>query len=393
MAEVDQGKQPALGTRLISLDAYRGFVMMALATDGYIPHLAEKFPGSRFWQIMGRQFVHVPWEGGGFWDLIQPSFMFIVGVAIPCSYRSRRAKGESPSSITAHVLYRSVILIGLGLLLISMPYQQTNFEFTDILSQIGLAFPFAYLLVDRKPRVQLIVAAMILLTCWFTFYMYPLPSPNFDYSSLGIHDTGARFEGLYAHWNRYTNFATAFDRWFLNLFPRSRVFLYDPLNLATLNFVPSIVTLLFGIMAGELLRGDGPASSKFVTLCMAGLICLSLGLVAGYTVCPIIKAIWTPSWVLVSAGVAFWFLAAFYWLADVKGRTTLMFPLVVVGTNPLVMYLMIRLAREWLLKTVDVHLFNFRWLNYVWPIEATMVTLIMWLVCFWMYRRKIFIRL
>ena len=319
--------------------------------------------------------------------------MFIVGVAIAYSYHSRRAKSENSGSIAAHVIYRTLVLIGLGFLLISMPYQQTNFEFTDILSQIGLAYPFAYLLVGRRPRVQLTAAAIILLTYWLAFYMYPLPSPNFDYSSLGIHHDGARFDGLYAHWNRYTNFGTAFDRWFLNLFPRSRIFLYDPLNLATLNFVPSIVTLLFGTMAGELLRGPRQPFDKFLKLCASGLTCVLLGLVLGYTVCPIIKAIWTPSWVLVSAGFTLLLLAAFYWITDIKGSKRVMFPLVVVGMNSLAMYLMIRLCRDWLWKTVEIHLYIFRDFKYIWPIEAATVTFAMWLVCFWMYRRRIFIRL
>jgi predicted acyltransferase len=379
--------------RLASLDVYRGFVMMALATEGYIPAIAGKFPDSSFWQEMGRQFAHVQWEGGVFWDLIQPSFMFIVGVAMAYSYYSRRRKGDNAWKIAAHVLYRAAVLVGLGLLLVSMPYQRTNFEFTDILSQIGLAYPFAYLLVGRTARVQLAVAAGILIVYWLAFYLYLLPSPNFDYSSLGIQDLGKRFEGLYAHWNRYTNFADAFDRWFLNLFPRSAPFLHDPLGLATLNFVPSIVTLLSGIMAGELLRGPRQPTEKFLRLCVSGLGCLVAGLILGYTVCPIIKAIWTPSWVLVSAGFTFFLLALFYWITEIKGFVGLMFPLIVVGMNSLAMYLMIRLSREWLWRTVGLHLVNFRELKHIWPVEAATVALAMWLVCFWMYRRKIFIRL
>ena len=88
----------------MSLDAYRGFVMIVLSLEGYLPTIAQKFPHSGSWQGLGRQFVHVDWDGGVFWDLIQPSFMFIVGVAIPFSYFSRRAKGECSGKIAVHVV-------------------------------------------------------------------------------------------------------------------------------------------------------------------------------------------------------------------------------------------------------------------------------------------------
>lgn len=150
--------------------------------------------------------------------------------------------------------------------------------------------------------MQLSVGGLILISYWLAFYLYSMPPRNFDYATLGVTEWVERFNGVYAHWNKYTNFAASFDRWFLNLFPRTKDFLYNPLGLATLNFVPSIVTLLLGVMAGELLPGPEQRYVKLFKLCKAGSISLALGLIAGYTVCPIIKAIWTPSWVLLSGG-------------------------------------------------------------------------------------------
>jgi heparan-alpha-glucosaminide N-acetyltransferase len=378
-----------LAERLVSLDAYRGFVMIVLALEGYIPAIAQRFPNSAIWQALGRQFVHVDWNGGVFWDLIQPSFMFIVGVAIPFSYFSRCAKGETSRKIAAHVMFRSFLLVILGLLLrTGTANHQTIFEFDDILCQIGLAYPFAYAVVGKKRRVQLIVTGLILASYWLAFYLYPLPPQNLDYATLGVTDGTERFSGLYAHWNRYTNFAASFDRWFLNLFPRTKDFLYNPLGLATLNFVPSIVTLLCGVMAGELLRGPEQRNVKLLKLCKAGSICFVVGLIAGYTVCPIIKAIWTPSWVLLSGGFTLWFLAAFYWAADIKGWKRLLFPLMVVGMNSMAMYLMIRLSKDWLWKVVEIHAGGLSW-----SMQFAAVTLIFWIICFWMFQKKIFIRL
>src|SRR5262245_54813874 len=101
--------------------------MMILALEGFIPALAQRFPDSNFWQSLGRQFVHVEWEGCAFWDLIAPSFLFIVGVAMPYSYFSRCLKGESTWIIAIHVISRSFLLVALGILIVSDNSPQTNF--------------------------------------------------------------------------------------------------------------------------------------------------------------------------------------------------------------------------------------------------------------------------
>src|SRR4051812_42554083 len=89
--------------RLVSLDAYRGFVMLALATAGLgVGEVAQDFPDSQFWHAIDRQFEHVRWRGCSFWDLIQPSFMFMVGVAMPFSYALRTAQGQSWARQLAH---------------------------------------------------------------------------------------------------------------------------------------------------------------------------------------------------------------------------------------------------------------------------------------------------
>jgi predicted acyltransferase len=105
---------PAAGLshRLISLDAYRGFVMLLMASEGlYIGRVARQLPDSAFWQFLAHQTEHVPWRGCTLWDLIQPSFMFMVGVALPFSIASRRARGQEFSRMLLHALWRSVALI------------------------------------------------------------------------------------------------------------------------------------------------------------------------------------------------------------------------------------------------------------------------------------------
>jgi predicted acyltransferase len=228
---------------------------------------------------------------------------------------------------------------------------------------------------------------------WLVFYLFPLPSPAFDYAALQIPPDAGPFTGFYAHWNTFTNLAYVFDRWFLNLFSRAEPFLGNAVFAATLNFIPSIVTMVLGIMAGDLLRGPRQPVDKFRRLCLAGAACLLAGLVLGHTVCPIIKAIWTPSWTLFSGGFAFLFLAAMYWVADIRGWKALVFPLVVVGANSLAMYLMIRLCKQWIWDNLEIHLGGTLHLPHLWAIDFVMGTFIMWLVCLWMYRNRILVRL
>src|SRR4051794_35548521 len=113
-------EEAGTGPRLVSLDAYRGFIMLALASGGLaLGKVAEHSPDSILWQFLERQSDHVQWGGCSFWDLIQPSFMFIVGVAMPFSYAARRARGDSSARMFMHALGRSLVLIALGVFLAS----------------------------------------------------------------------------------------------------------------------------------------------------------------------------------------------------------------------------------------------------------------------------------
>jgi predicted acyltransferase len=183
------------------------------------------------------------------------------------------------------------------------------------------------------------------------------------------------------------------DVWFLNLFPRKAPFLYNEGGYQTLNFVPSIATLILGIMVGQALRGQRRPVQKFVLLAGGGIACLVVGQLLGWTICPIVKRIWTPAWVVYSTGWTLLLLAAFYGVIDVIGLRRWAFPLVVVGMNPILMYLMFQFTRGWIKKTLHIHLGKgiFTW-TYGPILESLGVTLVMWLVCLWLYRRKAFIR-
>ena len=390
---------PAAGKaeRLVSLDAYRGFIMLLMASAGFgLAKVAKlpQFQGSDLWQFLGYQTGHAEWAGCAFWDLIQSSFMFMVGVAMPYSYASRQARGESPATQAVHAAYRSIALVLLGMFLISNWSNQTQFSFTTVLPQIGLGYFFVFLLLDRGPRVQLVAIAGILVAYWLYFLLYPAPQPDFDWKAVGVPDDAKKMTGLFAHWNKNANAAAAFDRWFLNLFPRSKEFLFEGGGYQTLNFVPSMATMLFGVLAGTLLRGPRAPMEKLVRLAVAGTVCLAAGGILGWTLCPIVKRIWTPSWAVYSAGWAYLMLAGFYWVTDIRGWRRWAFPLVVVGMNSIAVYVMSMLMREWLGKTLKTHLGESFLTGTYAPIRETVsILFFFWLVSLWMHRRKIFLRI
>ena len=379
--------------RLVSLDAYRGFIMLAMASAGFgIPSVAKQLPDS-LWTRLAWHTDHVAWIGGSFWDMIQPSFMFMVGVALPFSVTRRREQGDSNTQLFTHALVRSFILVALGVFLASTSDKRTNYIFTNVLAQIGLGYLFVFLLVGRGVRVQFGALLTVLIGYWLVFLLYPAPPGDLDLAKYGLKPEDL-LPGTFAHWTKSWNFAAAFDRWFLNLFPRDKPFVFNSGGYQTLNFVPSMATMILGLLTGELLRSGAPQKLIVRRLLIAGAVCLALGLLAGATVCPIVKRIWTPSWTLYAGGWTLWILAAFYWAVEVRGAKRWTLPLVVVGMNSIAIYLLFQLMSGWIRGTLKIHLPD-AWFTgpYTAMVERTSVWLVLWLICAWLYRRKIFLKI
>ena len=392
-------RQPSGSTRLVSLDAFRGFIMLAMASEGFgFPQMAKKFPDSPVWGFLGSQFNHVKWRGCGFWDLIQPAFMFMVGVSMAYSYASRQAKGQSYARMFWHAVYRAVVLVLLGVFLYSNGRTQTNFVFKNVLAQIGLGYVFLFLLWNRPRWLQATAAVLILVGYWLVFVLYPLPAANFDYATVGLPANWQHLTGFAAHWDKNTNAAAAFDRWFLNLFPRPEPFVFDKEGYPTLNFIPSLATMIFGLMAGDLLRSARSNSAKLTRLIACGLAALAIGwMFDAVGICPSVKRIWTPSWTIFSTGWVLLMLAAFYGLIDILGWRRWTWPLVVVGMNSIVIYCLSELLAPWIAATLKTHfgqhLFDVFGQNYAPITESVFVLLVLWLICAWMYRQRIFVRI
>src|SRR5262249_47705428 len=157
------------------------------------------------------------------------------------------------------------------------------------------AYPFLFLLRGRGLRVQLIALAAILLGTTLAFGLYPTPSPDLRQTvspDVWTKNLDPQLDGWFAHWGKNTNLAAAFDVWFLNLFPRDTPFVYNPGGYATLNFIPSLATMLLGLMAGEMLRREKSIGRQWLYLVGAGLACLGAGWLMAETICPLIKRLW-----------------------------------------------------------------------------------------------------
>ncbi len=387
-------------TRLISLDAFRGLVMvLMLAEHMRLWEVARSFPHSVFWRVISFNTQHVEWQGCSLHDLIQPAFSFLVGAALPFSIASRKLKGQTFGPMHGHAVRRALMLIFLGIFLRSLESPQTYFTFEDTLTQIGLGYVFLFLLGFTRVRTQVITLMLILIFFWTAFALYPVPGPQFDYARVGVPaDWPHLYTGFFSHWNKNSNLSWAFDVWFLNLFPREHPFIFNEGGWSTLSFIPTLGTMIIGLLAGEWLKGTGSKQQKQRGLAIAGAGLLLLGLVCQWAgICPIVKRVWTSSYTLYSGGWVMLILAGFYALIEWKGWRRWAFPLVVVGMNSIAVYVMSWTMTDFVGDALDRH-FGRVISMMAGPIfqpalHGFAVLLIFWLTLYWMYRRKIFLRI
>ena len=442
--------------RLLSLDVFRGLVMLVLVPNVYggfsFYEMAARDPQSPVWPFLARQFTHAQWSGCTIWDLVMPSFVFMIGVAIPYSYAARKGRGESDAWIFAHAVFRAVVLLVLGvelqmtiqtradllwpflILAVGLPvpaliarrlgvggthgeraiivlwwgtivvasvfrlsshvYQMRGIAFHDILPQVGLGYVFAFIVSRYALRVRALTALAILFAFWLAFLIFPLPGPGFSSTAVGVAPGDELFLGYFAHWNKNTNLAAAFDRWFLNLFPTTEPFAFNTHGYETLNFIPTIVTIVLGTIAGDYLRGDRPRVQTRNGLLTAGGFGVFGGLMLGWAACPIVKSIWTPSWTIFSAGLVTVALGCLYHVVDVRGYHAWTLPFVVAGLNPILLY---TLALHYRWPVVEVWrrgLGPALFAGYWGPVlESVACGLSLWLVAYAAYRLKLFVRI
>jgi heparan-alpha-glucosaminide N-acetyltransferase len=401
MGVPDQLTPPA---RLESVDAFRGFVMLLMMAEILKLALVAKAVDNPVLAVLSHHQQHVERVGCSLHDLIQPGFSFLVGVSLPYSLAARRARGQSRLRMTLHAFWRAFVLVWLGIILRSLWRTTPDYGFTDTLSQIGLGYGFLFVLGFRPVRDQWLAFGAILAGYWAFFAAWPAPGPGFDWAAVGVKPEWLSqngLDGFAAHWSKNANAAAAFDRWFLNLFPREpkeTPFVFSGGGYQVLNFVPTLATMILGLIAGGVIKSDRSAGAKLLWLTTAGVVGLAAGYALGYFgVCPVVKRIWTPSWVLFSGGWCLLLLAGFYAVIDLGGLRRWAFPLAVVGMNSIAAYcIAVSFVKPELHKMVKRHLgagtFEVLGPQYTPLLHGAVTLLVMWLILYWMYRRKVFVR-
>lgn len=361
--------------------------------------IAEAFPGSNLWAFLGYQQSHVSWVGCSLHDLIQPSFTFLVGVALPYSIASRAGRQQSRSMMWAHTIRRSLILILLGIFLRSIHKTQTNFTFEDTLTQIGLGYPILFALGFRSERTQWTSLIIILLAYGTFFALYALPGQYFDWTETGITaDWEYNLEGFAAHWNKNTNAAWAFDRWFLNLFSRESPFRFNGGGYSTLSFIPTLGTMILGLIAGNWLKTSSSSNMLIRRFVITSAILFVISVTLNITgINPIVKRIWTPAWTLFSGGWCFLLLAAFYFIVDVKQNKSWFMAFVIIGSNSIAAYILADTLAGFIDSSIRIHISqNYDLIfgeGYRSLISGGLILLLEFYILYRMYRLKIFIKI
>jgi len=357
--------------RLRSLDFFRGLTMFLLigeATHLYELLVAPAFQGTVV-SAIGLQLHHHPWNGLRFWDLVQPFFMFIVGVAMPFSYGKRWEKGDTRMRTFRHALKRSFLLLLFGWALYCIGPGKLTFELWNVLAQLSFTCLVAFLMMRRPASAQLVFTFGLLVLTELLYRLWAVPGYNQPF--VPDHNFGSWVDMLLmgklseGHWVAF-------------------------------NAVPTTAHTMWGVLAGQLLRSRKSAGRKLSWLLIPGL----LGIAAGYgldPVTPIIKRICTSSFVIASGGWCLLALGVSYWLIDVKKIRKWSWFFAVVGMNPLFIYLFTESGGAvWLNRIVKPFTMGF----FGWTGEGPAGILtslavwgLLWLMCFWLYKRKIFIRI
>ncbi len=357
--ESDERSKGALPDRLVSLDAFRGFIMTTLAAHGFGLAAFADHP-TLGW--LGLQFRHVAWEGMVFWDLIQPAFMFMVGLAMPFAFAARRRKAGG-GAVWKHVAYRAVMLIVISQIIMSISRGEAHFQLINVLSQIGFAYFCAYLVMQLPLRSQFLAGTAILAAHTALFHLFP----GSDGAWSQAENVGARIDGL---------FGLEYSGYYV-----------------TINFISSTVTTLAGVWCGYLMLEKLPHAKRVKALATAIVCCWTGGLVLSLFN-PMVKRLWTASFTLMSAGCVIAMLLAFYWMVEVKGWRRATFPLVVVGMNSIFIYCANIVLGGWLDRAVGVFSGGFEFLGAAAPVaQASAVFGVLWYLCYWLYQRRIFIRI
>jgi predicted acyltransferase len=357
--------------RVLSLDFFRGLTMLLLLVEStglYSYLVSAQLQGTLIYAI-GKNFHHHQWHGLNFWDLIQPFFMFIVGVAMYISYQNRTKRGESYQAILKHILTRSLLLLLLGWWLYCMSHEEISFYFQNVLAQLAVTTLISFLII-RKPVITQIGISIALLgiseLLYRTFWI-----DGFNQPFIAGQNFGTWVDGL-------MNGVDKNGHW------------------VSFNAIPTTAHTIWGVLAAKLLMGSRPQKQKLLILVLAGIA----GLVIGYgldPVTPIIKRIATSTFVFASGGWTLLMLAFSFWVIDMLKVRRGLIIFTVIGMNSLFIYLFFSIGGSTICNQIGLPLSKlvFGWAGelYVNIFAAFLAAFLMWYLCYWMYKQRIFIKI
>ena len=358
--------------RVNSIDFFRGLTMFLLAGEStrLFDHFGKFDNG--FMQFLSMEFSHHEWHGIHFWDLIQPFFMFIVGVSIPFAVANRLKKGETMQLITKHAFKRSLLLLFIGWSIYCIGPGKIVWRFQDVLAQLSVTYIIAFLIRNKSYTFQLLFTGVILLLIDLAYRFFPVE---------GFNHPWVNFENLGAWVNNKIEGVDKASTW------------------ATLNFVSTTAHTVWGVLCGKLLMSHKPAMEKVKILIIAGVASLLIGFSLDWMdITPIIKKIATSSFIFASGGWAILALALFYYLIDVKKFFATGYNWIkVVGMNSIFIYLFFEVG---FVRVIDKYLvpFSNTFIGWISPLTAQIINSLMlwavlWYICYWLYKNKIFFKL
>ncbi len=358
--------------RLFSLDVFRGLTMFLLIAEaaGFHENFTEFATGNDFLTAIAHQLHHHPWNGLRFWDLIQPSFMFIVGVAMPFSLRKRLASG-SRSAATKHILRRCFLLFSFGALLHCVYSHALVWELWNVLVQLAFTILIAYAIMNMSLKAQIGISIVLLV---LTEALYRAYNPSAPY--VQGHES-------FGSWIDMLTMGKINDGYWVFV-----------------NFIPTAAHTIWGVICGQILLTHRAHKEKLKLFIIWGVAILILGFSLDLLhITPIVKRIATSSFTLASGGIVILTLALFYWVIDVKNyHKKWMKIFSVVGTNSIFIYLFAEtVGVQWfrdfgkifthgLLSPLGVPD------NVVMVVNALFVLLIFWYVTYFLDKKKVYFK-
>lgn len=361
--------------RLVSLDLFRGIVMLLLMAEHvhFYYLLTYVAPENHIFNAIVNQFFHHEWNGMHFWDLIQPYFTFIIGIAMAISITKRWDHGESWMHTFKHITFRCLVLFVLGLVIRCCAKQQLVWELWQILSMLAINIFLAFLFFRFRDSNKLIISFGLLILTEMMYRLFTVD--GFDQPFVKDHNFGAYVDMVLMG----------------KLHKHGWVFI---------DFLPTTAHAIWGVVTGNLLIGTRKNTEKLRILILAGLA----GVTVGYgmdllNITPINKHLSTSSFMIASGGLCLLTFAPLYWLVDIKGYKKWTVFFTIVGMNPIFIYIFSRtVGKYWFHGSVAVFVKGF--MNRLTASEGivNLTTYIAilgleWYLCYWLYKKRIYIKI